>query len=293
MQQVWPMSKIATERIKKACILLVFIMVFPYCAEEPLCLSLPLRAGMSRADLYYLKPNGQELAVLVLCPGHNGNGRFYLKDSAWRNFAEQNNVGIVGLAFMSKGTDVRSKQFYYYAGNGTGKLLLDGLKKIYGVEIPILLYGFSGGAHFVSRFAEWKPERVLAWCAYSAGWWDKPVTNSFSPPGIIACGEEDERLIATRNYFWDGRELGKPWLLIELKKQEHTQSAALESFVREYFIAILKQRSRQKEQDGLWVNIYKLERADDEDKKLHPCATAWLPHHKLYAKWLALVKGEK
>ena len=40
--------------------------------------------------------------------------------------------------------------------------------------------------------ADWKPERVLAWCAYSASWWDEPqVAARNFPPGIVACGEED------------------------------------------------------------------------------------------------------
>ena len=126
--------------MKNVCCLIILLLVFAAGGtEEKLTLSLPLLSGMSRADLHFLKPTGEEKAVLILCPGHNGNGRFFLEDQAWVEFARKNQLGLVGLAFMSKGKNVHSRQFYYYAENGTGKLLLRGLKKIYGSEIPILL----------------------------------------------------------------------------------------------------------------------------------------------------------
>lgn len=274
------------------CLIILLLVFAAGGTEEKLTLSLPLLSGMSRADLHFLKPTGEEKAVLILCPGHNGNGRFFLEDQAWVEFARKNQLGLVGLAFMSKGKNVHSRQFYYYAENGTGKLLLRGLKKIYGSEIPILLYGFSGGAHFVSRFVEWNPKRVAAWCAYSAGWWDKPK-NSSSAPGIIACGENDERLQASLNYFWDGREQGKPWLWIELKETGHVFSLALESFVRDFFYITLQSPKTPTPPNGVWVNIYKRQITNVKEAEERPCATAWLPHRKLYIKWLALTpEGE-
>ena len=45
---------------------------------------------------------------------------------------------------------------------------------------------FLGGAHFASRFEEWMPEKVIAWCAYSAGWWICPPRNAAAPAGIAA-----------------------------------------------------------------------------------------------------------
>lgn len=275
--------------MKKIYSLVILLILFAAKgAEEKQTLSLPLLSGMSRAELHFLKPTGEERAILILCPGHNGDGRFFLEDQAWVDFSRKNQLGLVGLTFMSKGKNVHSKQFYYYAENGTGELLLYGLKKIYSSEIPILLYGFSGGAHFVSRFVECYPKQIVAWCAYAAGWWDKPKENLSSSPGIIACGENDERLQASLNYFWDGRERGKPWLWIELKETGHVPSLALESFVRDFFYIVLHSPQNTSNQYGLWVNIYKRQITNMQEAQERPCATAWLPHHKLYIKWLAL-----
>ncbi|MPN08728.1 hypothetical protein SDC9_156013 [bioreactor metagenome] len=157
-----------------------------------------------------------------------------------------------------------------------------------------MIYGFSGGAHFASRFVEWKPESVIAWGAYSAAWWDKPIASESMPPGIVACGTEDERIEASQDFFWDGRELGKPWLWIEVNGAGHSTSSELDSFVREYFDAILKAEGKiMPYNSGIWLDIYDHRTLSAKEAKLRPCAAAWLPDTVLYEKWLLLTNGDK
>ena len=168
--------------------------------------------AMMRADLFYPKPTSQPKAVLVLCPGVNGSGEELIHSPVWQQFPNRNHLGLVGLSFASPEKTIHDGTGYYYASKGSGDKLLDGIRKIYGRDLPLLLYGFSGGAHFTSRFEEWSPSRVIAWCADSAGWWDEPKLSAITPPGIVACGENDPRYGASLSYFKQGRAAGKPWL---------------------------------------------------------------------------------
>lgn len=195
---------------------------------------------MTRAELVFLKTRWEPSAVLVLSPGYNGDGGNFVRDREWREFAERHRLGVVGLSFASEEPDLHNGRGYYYAKNGSGELLFEGIRRIYGRDLPLLLYGFSGGAHFTARLAEWRPERVIAWCAYSAGWWDEPQPMENPPPGIVACGQNDDRMQPSFEYYRKGRELGRPWLWVGIGNGWHEMSPELESFVRDCFSAILQ-----------------------------------------------------
>lgn len=244
-------------------------------------LSLPISPEIQRADLYVWEGVQNPKAVLVLCPGHNGNGEGLIKQKVWQEFAKAQRLGLVGLSFASSGEPSESRKGYYYASQGSGDLFLSGIRKIYGRDLPLLLYGFSGGAHFTSRFEEWKPERVLAWCAYSAGWWDEPHAASSNPPGMVICGDEDGRLGASLIYFKQGRAAGKPWLWISVPKTGHFPLLAVENFIRDYFNVILEGKNAS----GLWIDIDKKTEASSGDVKSAPSVTAWLPDRKLLSTW--------
>jgi hypothetical protein len=128
---------------------------------------------------------------------------------------------------------------------------------------------------------EWKPDRTIAWCAYSAGWWDKPQANS--PPGIISCGEDDERNGATFMYFLQGRALGNPWLWINLPKTDHVNSFPMEDFARKYFNAILKDHT-----NACWVDIGLKKELSPDAAKQTPAVSAWLPDRKLLDSWSSI-----
>lgn len=255
----------------------------------PTRLSLEPSPSIIRADLYHVEAIRNPKAVLVLCPGCNGNGEELVADPIWQAFAKKHNLGLVGLSFASEIKDIHNGKGYYYASNGSGKILLDGINKLFKRDLPILIYGFSGGAHFTARFVEWKPERVIAWCAYSAGWWDEPKPSDVMPPGIVACGESDDRLGASLIYFKQGRAAGKPWLWIGIPDNGHSPDRRIESFVRDYFEVILENRWKpDPTRTGLWVDIDKRSAAEMRFIRQYPSITGWLPDAKLLDIWRSL-----
>lgn len=237
--------------------------------------------NMTRAELHYIKTVPNPKAVLVLCPGCNGSGDGLIRSPEWIEFAKKNRLGLVGLSFASEIEAIHDGTGYYYASKGSGEKLLEGIRQIYGRELPLLLYGFSGGAHFTSRFEEWNPEEVLAWCAYSAGWWDTPKVNAASPPGIVACGDADSRYGASLIYFKQGRAVGKQWLWVSLPNVAHNGSATLDDFVRQYFSKILSSSKKL----PVWVDIDKKTEVLATDETVHPSLTGWLPDNKLLDDW--------
>lgn len=246
-------------------------------------ISLPLIPDLQRADIYILKLTEQPAGLLVLCPGCNGNGKDWIENPVWRKFAQEHNLDLIGISFASDVSLLKNGRGYYYAHLGSGQLLLDGIRQAYDQDLPLILYGFSGGAHFTSGFVEWKPDRVIAWCAYSAEWWDIPSAKAMSPPGLVACGEDDPRLGASLIYFKQGRAVGKPWLWLCAPHTGHSIYPPAESFVRRYFSAILDKTRINK--SGEWVDIDQKSLATPEVIQDQPSATGWLPDPTLLTQW--------
>lgn len=250
----------------------------------------PVR-GMTRADLYVVTPVINPVAVLVLAPGCNGDGKYLVCDPYWVDFAKNNRLALVGLSFASTDEDIQAGSGYYYASCGSGTLLLNAIDTLFKKPLPLLFYGFSGGAHFTSRFVEWKPERVLSWCAYSAGWWDAPQASTNMPPGIVACGENDERLGASLAYFKQGRAAGKPWLWIEVRANGHTPSKETEAFIRDYFKVLLN-KPPAASTDGAWMDIDSHEVIATEASKQNQFLSGWLPSRNLSESWRKLLPAK-
>jgi pimeloyl-ACP methyl ester carboxylesterase len=262
----------------------VFISVPPWLrAQDIRKISVPLPVNLERADLHVWRTDYQPAAVVVLCPGFNGNGGDLLRDEQWRAFAREHRLGLAGLSFASNPELFRLGRGYYYASQGSGDALLACVQKAYGKKLPLLLYGFSGGAHFTARFAEWQPARVTAWCAYSAAWWDEPQPDNHAAPGIVACGADDERYQTSLEYYQRGRRLGNRWAWVALPRTGHQPSAALERFAREYFAAILQQKTAA---DGVWLD--RRGQIADDGRRARDPQWSWLPAADLSAAWRAL-----
>lgn len=263
----------------KNTVLVLLIGVADFQASERVgTLRLDPAPNMTRAELNYVNAVQSPRAALVLCPGSNGNGKSLIQDPEWQDFAKERRLALVGLSFASPKETLLDGTGYYYAANGSGEKLLEGIKLLYRKDLPLLLYGTSGGAHFTSRFEQWMPNRVLAWCAYSAGWWDKPRSTHNPPPGIVACGRKDwNRYGASLLYFQAGRSLGNPWLWVSLPDKDHEHSQALDVFVREYFTMILERGAREQ----ILVDIDFEEIATDTPLPL----TAILPSRSLLEDW--------
>jgi hypothetical protein len=271
--------------IMNSLLWLIFLLgVATVQAEEIEKIALPLIPDLQRADLYVLKLTEHPAALLILSPGFNGNGKDWIQNSTWQKFAQDHNLDLAGLSFASDGNLLIKGRGYYYASQGSGQLLLDGINRAFDSDIPLLLYGFSGGAHFTSSFAEWKPQRVIGWCAYSAEWWNKPVSQTSCPPGLVVCGEEDERYGASLMYFKQGRALGNPWLWLCAPKTGHSIYPPAEDFIRLYFAAILGGVNSS----GQWVDIDLKTKAEPGLIADQPTLTGWLPQTSLLADWQAI-----
>jgi len=261
------------------CLFVALISCLP--AQEIKTLKLSPAANMSRAELHYVATVANPKAVLVLCPGCNGSGENLVRSPEWIAFAREHRLGLVGLSFASPMPAIHDGTGYYYASHGSGEKLLEGIRKIYGRDLPVLLYGFSGGAHFTSRFEEWRPDKVITWCAYSAGWWDEPKANPTAPPGIIACGDEDPRYGASLIYFKQGRAAGKPWLWVGLPHTGHAGSRKLDQFVRNYFASVLKSQFGT----AAYLDIDREVKVCHADQAAQPSLTGWMPSDDLLDEW--------
>ena len=75
-----------------------------------LCLLLALGTSEAGVDSYAWQAaevRGDERAVLVLCPGMNQDGSFFLKESPWIEFAEANQLGLLSdFVPVEPGSDV-------------------------------------------------------------------------------------------------------------------------------------------------------------------------------------------
>jgi hypothetical protein len=271
--------------MKRECLALLTVCLFASgvaMASEKISL-LP-GANMSRADLYIMPAPGRSVGILVLCPGHNGNGEEMIRDNAWIGFAQKENLDLVGLSFASD--DNSQDEGYFKAESGSGELLLEGLRRTLGpVPCPMFLYGFSRGAQFVDSFVRWKPECILGWCAYSATEWEAPEASGLKPRGIIACGDEDEPNYSSAVFqFLKGRSMDRSWTWVSLARTGHCRSVALESFARAYFAALLLKPGAS----GLWLDVDTKNPPAPEELREHPTLAAWLPDKNVAELWESL-----
>ena len=58
-------------------------------------------------------------AVIVLAPGMNTDGAFFLKESPWMDFARRNNLGVIALNYSSSEEDLyQNRKGYYWPEQG-------------------------------------------------------------------------------------------------------------------------------------------------------------------------------
>ena len=207
----------------------------------------PTTEEIERADLYFWSPAKTEAepgAILVLAPGRNGNGRKLIVQPVRQRYAAENNLLLCGVSFASA-KHYREKS-YSNVKMGSGKLLLAGIELYSGKkDLPILMYGFSAGARFTGSFVENHSGRIIAWCGQAVGYWEDALPTKSKPPGIVATGEYDAGCYhPSILYFQQARTLGKPWIWLCLKGLGHQRSGSLDQFVREFFIEVMTQKSR-------------------------------------------------
>ena len=249
----------------------------------------PSPPDMLRSEVCAVETTQNPVAVLVLCPGCNGDGRELIAQPVWQRFATEHKLGLVGISFASEiALLTQAHRGYYYASQGSGALLLSAVRKIYDRDLPLLLYGFSGGAHFTSTFVAWKPQRVITWCAYSAEWWDVPSVKVRQPAGILACGEDDERYGASLTYFLQGRALGEPWTWVTVPKTSHVMAEPMSHFVRNEFAVLLDQWRKGNHANGSWWDFDTKQPLKESEVREYPTLAVWLPNQETAKEWATL-----
>lgn len=188
--------------------------------------------------------NLPEPKVLLLVPGYNQSGKaaFFAKDSEWLKFAEGERLILLTPTFQTSPEELARREGYYYSAQWSGAAAEEALRQLsqkFPVDVQrIGLFGISAGAHFGHRFAEWNPDRVRAFAAYSAGWWDPPTDRLAKVPALIMCGEDDGRLNATLAYFQQGNAKQYPWIWRSYKNTGHEDTppatALAQAFLRHY-----------------------------------------------------------
>lgn len=235
---------------------------------------------------------GKEQGVLVLAPGMNMDGKFFLEETPWMEFAERNGLGVVALNYSSDPGKLYGpeRQGYYWPEQGSGKALLGEIKRLYKKDLPVLIYGFSGGAQFAGRFIDFAPGRIIAWCAYSAQFWDSPKSledGGCKARGIVACGDLDgARWQPSFGFYYQGRLQGKDWIWLSRRNTEHNRSAGLEKFVREFFQEELDIHFKKKEAKGdVFADVSKIEIVEDKDFEMQPALLSTFRTKELFESW--------
>lgn len=235
--------------------------------------------------------------AFVLLAGQNQDAREYLRaDSGWWDVARRRGAGVVAVRFVSPDSILRAGGGYFDAGRGSGGLLVGALDRAGLGMARLALFGFSGGAHFVDSFALRYPDRVAAWCAYSARWWLGPemavrgARGSDSgarplPPGIVACGERDEdRIQASLSHYQALRRLGHPVLWLRVAGAGHQLSGRIEAFARDFFDAALDAPSA----DPALADISTRQLLTENNRTSDPSLITQLPCKRLHSAWCSL-----
>jgi pimeloyl-ACP methyl ester carboxylesterase len=236
------------------------------------------REGESGDAVFFSRvPSATPTGVLLLMPGYNGAGDSMF-DEGWCRFADEHALVLLAPTFQTSPEQLKRNQGYYYPEQGSGRQLEMALAEINrrtGVETDqIMIFGFSAGAHFAHRFALWKPERVRAFVAYSAGWWSDPSESLRQVPALIMCGESDSRHGATREFFEKAMVLDLPWMWRSYKETGHELTPAVrrmaEAFLAQQVEDLLRTGASERtmsQDEFYWGDIqtYRFVPADEEE----------------------------
>lgn len=255
-------------------------------------LSFDTPPGMTRADVLVTAPKKPPAAVLVLCPGRNGDATRMINDPRWRAFGASHLVALAGISFASEDPPSDDPaRGYSRAKDGSGEILLRAIHRTYGQGMPMMLYGFSQGAVFAASFAEFAPECVVAWCAHAGGFLEAPGKSQRIPPGLLSCGSDDTNLGLALVYFKQGRAAGNHWLWAEIPGCDHAETVQLKDLTTSYFSAVLSAlpKGRQTAHPGIWVDIDTKRPVTREFAIEYPALTGYLPEKQLWPAWERLV----
>lgn len=242
---------------------------------------------VSRAAFDLLLPRNPK-GILVLVPGANGDGRGFLNETNWTEFAEKRGWAVVAATFVSPEGLLKKGAGYYDVGASSGDMLLSALKEAGLGAQPLYIYGFSGGARFAAGFAMSFPSRVAGWAVLAPS--DAvAIRSGGDPPGIVACGANDGRLGASLSWFKELRKTGRRVTWVEVPRVAHARCPAFERFVRSWFS---EEDSRRRGHDpGVWTDLGNGSLIDGKSP-CSPVNRSWFPSKDAYGSWRGLVADD-
>jgi len=226
--------------------------------------------------------------ILVLVNGHNGNGMNFKNDPAWREFANRNNLAIVGCYIVGNHYDKR----YYLAGGGSGYALITAINNFAdqtGIDdlrtLPLALWGYSDGAIFAYTLTCNIPYRVAAFVSDKGGYFPFIADDATTKvPGFLIYGENDTtRKAESINVFNYYRPQNALWLLLNHRNNGHELGNEL-SIARSYIEQACAERIDPVSHELISLSEGNgfLSSASDREYWAYPD----YPHNEDYAGWL-------
>lgn len=185
-------------------------------------------------------------AIVVLTSGSNGDGRGYVHDHTWQEFAVRNNAPLIGTFFQDK--DPTGIEGYCKANEESGECLLWAVRyfedelKLPLEQCPLLLYGFSAGGQFNYEMNASYPRRVGAFVVNKGGIYYTALVPELArmTPGLFFTGKKDSqwRQDIVKGLISVNRRGGCKWFLVQedCAHAEHNS----ERMSRTFFEKILK-----------------------------------------------------
>jgi len=239
--------------------------------------------------------------ILVLVPGSNSDGRSEVNNEDWQHFAEETNLAMLACYFVDKPHEMPAIEYYVNAKNGSGDALLEAVtsfsKKLNQPNLnhlPLLMFGMSAGGQFNYEFANWRPDRVMAFVVNKGGVYYTALAPKATReiPGLFITGEKDilYRTNIVKGIFSINRRFGARWTYAHDPVNGHVLGAS-PSLSRSFFREILKQHHLQgTNSDFASVGLNEASQLSDapyDDSVI----TSWMVSEAFAQQWVQFVSG--
>lgn len=210
------------------------------------------------------------VALLVIVPGWNGDGRGAVNDAGWQAYARKQQLGLMGVYLQSNERDDQTPP-YHVADQGSGAAFLNAISQLARdakrpqlARAGLLILGHSAGGQFGYGMACYAPERIIAFAAIKGGYYfSKPKAATFHTPELFIIGERDEafRAINITKTFAVGRSKAAPWCMAFEPNSGHEEGKS-NDLILPFFSGVLAIRGHKNnapvsanDSSGYWVGI--------------------------------------